>query len=271
MRENCYLYIHKNNSGCEIPCKLENCVKELHHFIDCPIWTCKDFNPTTTTAQTTTTTTTKTTPPISTTTPDTPSPFIPLIPLPIDQPVVIYSSLVLNILLILLLIIIFYYKCKKCITRRIRNFRNRNARPFVDNLEGDQNVETELTNARQIPSNRNRFFSLVSDSTDDGENEPLLQNVELSSESPRVPSFLNSPTIPSPTTTSATNSLENPNYFFMFRKKTDPLGNLPANSLNLTTFQSQTLRAPPSASKTKKKAPAVPPRTSSQNSKETTV
>ena len=106
--QNCIYYLHTNNSNCDIPCKLEGCKTELHHFIMCPIWTCEDKSTTTSTTSTSTsstktttktttiaTTTLSTTTPmttLSTTTPESVMPFT-LGPLPpIDHPAYLYLS-----------------------------------------------------------------------------------------------------------------------------------------------------------------------------------
>ena len=79
---NCIVYLHTNNSNCNIPCKLDGCEKEMHHYINCPIWNCTPYSTTstsTTTLSSTTTQTTDTTTTSSaettTTTPDTPTPI----------------------------------------------------------------------------------------------------------------------------------------------------------------------------------------------------
>jgi hypothetical protein len=260
MKENCFLYIFKNNTGCEIPCKLEKCQKQLYHFIDCPVWSCRDYSTTTTTTTTTTLTTTTTDKTKTTTTsarPTTTNIPVPttMIPLPIDHPTLVYSSLALNVLLVFVLVTVFYYKCKKCIVRRVRNFRNRNQRPhFAYGPHSDQSV-------RQRTRRVNRHFSVTSQNS---ENEPLLQNVNLNS--PTDSSLLRMPLdqllsdSPNPTSgqSNTERAVEN-DYFFMFKKKTvDPTTlNLDLKTFKPTGSTQGTAQSP-------KIAPSPPQRTTSK-------
>ena len=193
----CYVYLHSNDTNCDIPCKLSGCQKELHHFISCPIWTCNAFT-TTSTSKSTSTTTTTTTDLTTTSRPDSTTTF----PFPtFDHPGYLYSSVVLNVLLFLCIIYMLLKKCKKAICRRIQNFRQ--------NREGYQNVRDD-SGARRSPIVRNSRRSqhqglpnvpnldtiFVLDDLESqisSENSPLLRRADHAV-SPRVPSFLNTPT-----------------------------------------------------------------------------
>ena len=215
--DNCFLYIHKNNTDCEIPCKLDNCTRELHHFIACPIWHCHAIPTTTTTRTTTTTTVSTTTAKITTTTFD-PNPFT-LGPLPpLDHPGYLYSSFAFNILLVLVILGMLIQKCKKALIRRIRNRRNRNQqnegdieRPPPPIVRLHQNSQRSRERQRQ-----RRNFSMATSSSEDfdtSEHRPLIDHTQRAQRaqrsqsqscqvprdrdpSPRVPSFLNSPVLP---------------------------------------------------------------------------
>jgi hypothetical protein len=43
MKKKCVLFLHTNNTDCEIPCKLDGCDTEVHSFMNCPIWECNLF------------------------------------------------------------------------------------------------------------------------------------------------------------------------------------------------------------------------------------
>lgn len=112
--KDCTVYIHTNNSECVIPCLTTGCKREMHHFINCPIWEC--------TSKTTTSLSPSTT---------TPSPFSPTTPNPIPQsghlPLII-SSVSLNVLFVFLVIgFIFYRKVRRQRRRRQRNQRNQHS------------------------------------------------------------------------------------------------------------------------------------------------
>ena len=214
--DNCYLYIHKNGTDCEIPCKLEHCTKELHHFIACPIWHCHDISTTTqtttTTQKTTTTTSPSTTTSILTTTTYDPNPFT-LGPLPpLDHPGYLYGSFALNILFFLVISGMLIAKCKKALIRRFRN-RNRQGQSQAADVErpivrSHQDTSTQ----RRNPRNQRPAFSMDTSSSEDfdtSEHMPLIgrprngprtgpRNVPPPAppRSPRVPSFLNSPILP---------------------------------------------------------------------------
>jgi hypothetical protein len=294
LRDNCYLYFAKKGTDCQIPCKLEPCSRELHHFIDCPVWSCIPTTSTTTTstttASTTTTSTTTTTIQTTATTTTTAKP-VPIIPIPIDHPTVIYSSIAINVVLLFTLIVVFYYKCKKCTLRRIRNFRNRNersenARPHlrIDSVL-DNEIDSILSNANSGPQNvtgtiprinprtRQPYYSLAESSSEDF--SPPLQDIDLNS--PRVPSFLNTP---------LATPKENPDYFFMFKKclpkhsadSSEEQSLLPKESVSMSTFpqnysgnHSQTFKPAKESASGKPKPPKVPTRSSSRLSGETTL
>ena len=299
MLTNCFVYLHTNNTECDIPCNLKGCERELHHFINCPFWQCHDI-PTTTISTTTPKTTTTTNPKTTTTIPKTttmtlattttsthnptttynPAPFT-LGPLPpLDHPAYLYSSFALNILFFLLFCVVLILKCKKSINRCLRNRR----------MDVENNAATNpIVRTR---TNRNRFhttdgFSLLSSSSEDfgtHENLPLLNRprsafiqsesrtprlsrtsrIEIpplplfrnaASASPTVPSFLNSPVVPS------TNSSPNSNDLF------DPILNVPPTALHSA---SSTFDRRSRTTSFKKAKPAPPQRQSSLKSAEST-
>ena len=250
MLPDCYIYLHTNRTSCDIPCQLDGCDRELHHFISCPVWICnpKTTTTTTTTATTTTkTTTTTTTDTSSTTTKTTTStttrtttkttlstthPTTPVTttrttttaPFPIDHPGILYSSLCLNIFLALILLFVGYLKCKKAILRSIRAFRNRHT-----------NAEPPIIRSSQ------NYFAVADSSSEDfdtNENNPLL-GTGRRSRSPHVPSFLNTPVgtpsersrnIPCPRIPSFQNSQASPNASFLLNANlSDVLTDLPTN------------------------------------------
>jgi hypothetical protein len=51
--DRCTIFLHTNVTNCQIPCNLDGCKTEIHHFMNCPIWECSSH--TTTTAAPTTT------------------------------------------------------------------------------------------------------------------------------------------------------------------------------------------------------------------------
>lgn len=57
----CLLYVINNNTDCDIPCNLEDCLKEIRLNFVCPIWQCEEKVTTTTTTTSTTTITQLTT------------------------------------------------------------------------------------------------------------------------------------------------------------------------------------------------------------------
>jgi hypothetical protein len=145
----CYLFLETNNTNCQIPCKLEGCETELHHFISCPVWLCE---PTTTSTPKTTSSTTS-----STSTTQKPRPIDPskhMSPL-------IYVSIVLNILLVGLVMAFVVVKVRTWITTQITRFRNRN----------------QTTDPEDRHPNPNRFFSnpgRESNDSSDHESDPLI-------------------------------------------------------------------------------------------------
>ena len=122
----CYLVLETNNTNCRIPCIMDGCDKELHHFIPCPLWSCDPITSTssTTTSTTTKTTSTTTTPTTTSTTssstttsnkPNKPSEMSPLI----------YTSIVLNIFFVAILLAYVIVKCRIKITATLAGFRAR--------------------------------------------------------------------------------------------------------------------------------------------------
>ena len=200
-----------NRSDCLIPCTLNGCRKELHHFIDCPIWHCFD------TVTTTTQTTTLSPSPLSTTTFATSSTTtehitttaiterpITLSPLPpLDHPGYLYSSIALNIIFFLILWSLLIQTCKKCITRRIRRFRNR-SNSVTENEPIIRTHGHSQNRSQSRPTSHSRFVNDLTSSSEDfdtRESIPLINRhsdfPNVFASSPRVPSFLNSPVLPS--------------------------------------------------------------------------
>ena len=258
MVQDCYLFIHTNSSSCNIPCNLEDCKKELHHFISCPIWFCHNISTSTTTTTTTLPSpTTPTTTQLTTVTTTTSQRPITFLPIPIDHPGVTYTSLTLNIVLFLLLLYIFAQKCKKCLIRNVRNFRNRNRSnetnserdPILARGEGQATTDAERpsadqarasrTRATRLRSNNDQYFRLTeSDDENDG-----FARVELHGSSPRVPSFLNTPT-----NSPRTNWFRDPLGYFWPQSENIPIGRTrqppppiptrsPTTTLSNTTFR----------------------------------
>ena len=179
MLQNCYVYLYDNSTDCEIPCKLESCQRQLHHFIYCPVWKCSAIS--TTTFSTTTLSTTTTTPFNATTTtsfnvttthpspPTTTAPFKP------DHPALIYSSYALNVALLVCLLFVIIGKCKKalrkCFERLRRNRANRNG--------SESNDRTPIL--REFRANANyRYNPLLERRLDD---IFVLDDIETESES----------------------------------------------------------------------------------------
>ena len=149
----CYLILETNNTNCNIPCVMEGCDKELHHFIPCPLWNCEPITTSTTsttTSTTTATTSTSTSTSTSTTTsrPDQPSQMSPLI----------YTSIVLNIFFVAIVLAYLIVKCRVQITTRLANYRAQRTLP-----------------TRTVP-NPNEHFSVGSsdNESDHDESKPLL-------------------------------------------------------------------------------------------------
>lgn len=135
LRRDCTIFIHTNNTECQIPCRTTGCNKEVHHgYLNCPIWECSSKR--TTTSTTTTPTTTPT--PFSTTRPS---------PSPNGPNSLIISSVSLNVVFVVVVILFILYR-KFYRQRRQRQRRaNRNRRaPLLDNND--------------------RYFTLGSDSSE---------------------------------------------------------------------------------------------------------
>ena len=113
--DRCKIFLHTNVTDCKIPCVLDGCQSEVHHFMNCPVWECHDY--TTTTATTTTTTITTTIPDSSTVPPD---------PVPSNMSIydiVFYTSLGVNAFFFFALITCITYKCRKMCNRNSRRSR----------------------------------------------------------------------------------------------------------------------------------------------------
>jgi hypothetical protein len=106
MESSCIIYLKTNHSQCNIPCVMNGCKTEIHHFIMCPIWICDEKITTSTTTSSTTTTHTA-----STTT------FIPPTPQPnprhCEMSVWMYTSIIVNIFFFAIIAALLVYKCKK--------------------------------------------------------------------------------------------------------------------------------------------------------------
>ena len=50
----CKIPLPTNNSMCNIPCEVSGCDVTVHHYMNCPIWTCSPIQSTTASASTTT-------------------------------------------------------------------------------------------------------------------------------------------------------------------------------------------------------------------------
>jgi heme exporter protein D len=156
---NCIIYIHSNETNCDIPCKLDGCKKELHHFISCPLWTCNEISTTTisttTTSRTTSSSTMSTTTSLATTPPTTAPTTTPPFPFPpLDHPAYLYLSIACNILFLIILMLVAIGKCKKRIVRFVHARRNRNQ----NRNEGTAHLSARFQN----------YFGMGD------ENEPLL-------------------------------------------------------------------------------------------------
>ena len=150
--KDCYLLIHTNKTDCNIPCHLEGCKKELHHFMNCPIWECNSSTTTTTSTSTESTATTT-----YTTTTSGPTPM----PIPISTTsILLYISIGINLVFVLIGLIMFAYRkyCQRA--------------PY-------QPIQEELPLRRRVSllSNDNRFFSVGSES----ESETNDQRVDTGS------------------------------------------------------------------------------------------
>lgn len=81
VQPDCYLILETNNTNCKIPCLMEGCDTELHHFISCPVWNCELIS-----------TTTRSTTSTSGTSSPRPKPNKPS-----DMSALMYTSIVINI------------------------------------------------------------------------------------------------------------------------------------------------------------------------------
>ena len=146
----CFIYLETNNTNCIIPCKLEGCEREFHHFIVCPLWHCEVLttstkSTTSTTASTTSMTTTSFTTPSSTTT-ERPSSH--------KMSALIYTSIVFNIFLFAILFAFVIHKI------RARWQRYQLTRP-----------QNSSENERPLPPDPNQYYSIGSS---DSETDPLI-------------------------------------------------------------------------------------------------
>ena len=164
----CYLILETKHINCTIPCVMDGCDKELHHFIPCPIWNCEPI--TTSTSSTTTsttissTTTSSTSTSSSTTTPRTPNG-------PSEMSPLIYTSIVLNILFFAILFAYLVVKCRIQITSTVANFRARRTLP------------TTIDPSTRTDPNPNEHFSVGSS---DNESESGIDSNERQRLLPRA-------------------------------------------------------------------------------------
>lgn len=145
----CNVILETNNSNCKIPCLLDGCDTELHHFIACPLWNCVPNVPTTTVATSTVTSTSTT--PIPTPQPNPPNSN--------KMSALIYTSIVLNILFFAIVCAYIVVKCRIWISNR-----------------------QPIRLPSMLDLNPNRFFSIGdsdNDSDSNHERDPLLENQPL--------------------------------------------------------------------------------------------
>lgn len=142
---NCYIYVQdEQDPSCQIPCNLNACTVELHHFILCPLWTCESKTSTTTLAPL---------PPSST-----PNPFPPSPSHMCSNPLCISSVTVNALIIFAILIGVILYKVKQ--TRRART-------AFNDNNESPTN-DYDLQHSPIVRARR-EFFGIGNN-----ESQPLL-------------------------------------------------------------------------------------------------
>lgn len=171
--QNCEVYLHTNNTDCNVPCKLRGCQKEMHHYINCPIWECSKY---TTTPIPTTTTEAPTEATTSTTSPK-PCPTFEV------QNVLLYSSLPLNVIFLFLLILLTQFICK----RRLSEQNIQRARHDL------------VTRRTSLLDNDNRYFSIGGDDvheTSQETNEPT-ENIPLLTLPNRIPDYYTNPHVSS--------------------------------------------------------------------------
>ena len=100
--QTCTLYVDQSDTEtCAYPCSLEHCLPEIHHFIQCPIWTCSEKS-----------TTTASPSPTSTASPHEPSQC--------SSPLCI-SGISFNVVLILVLALALYFLKKYFFRQRQQN------------------------------------------------------------------------------------------------------------------------------------------------------
>ena len=152
----CDLILETNNTACIIPCVMDGCERELHHFIPCPLWNCEAKSTTSSTSTPSTTSSTSTpstTNPSSTTTSYNPNK-------PSEMSALIYTSIVLNIFFVAILLAVVIVKCRIQISTTLANFRARRS-ATVDPAPAQ-------TNTRENPD-PNEHFSVGSNSDDESE------------------------------------------------------------------------------------------------------
>lgn len=158
----CHLYVKTPGTNCSIPCFLENCKKELHFNVRCPVILCYPKTTTTTTMAPTTT----------------------VSPLPNEcSNALCISSVVFNLLLLLILIFggIWVFKKVKHL-HRARTYQQVEAeRPVARNLENPifediPLISNERPQEISTGTRMRRWFRSV------------LQNLSVGSSSPDTPS-----------------------------------------------------------------------------------
>ena len=203
--KDCIVYSHKNNTDCMIPCKLDNCEKTFHHFMNCPIWEChsKTTTTSTTTTEKTTTTSKTTTERTTTATPDytTTSTFSPTTPIP--SPVEFHYSILFFlsigihcITLFAICCFCFYRRSRYCRRFRRRRQRSRSNVPLLPNDHRFFSIGSENDSNSDIDPPRSATdHSATTDTAPAGTSAPLLnernpnsslfEDIDLGSSSPR--------------------------------------------------------------------------------------
>lgn len=185
--DRCTFYIAKNNSACNIPCDLTDCLKQIKLNYYCSIWHCeKKF---TTTTTTTTTATTTMSPDSSTVQPPTP-----------DFNLLTIISLSGNVFLCILIISMLF--CLK--PKIVQLFRRTRTRTRLNNSDQSPTENIPLRSARFQPSWSNQeqsqrraiipdenFFSIASSNESSSRNSNItgFSTVDLNDE----PRFLVNP------------------------------------------------------------------------------
>lgn len=195
---NCVIFLHTNNSNCNIPCELDGCRKEMHHYMNCPIWNCIPYTTTTMTTTTstpyttttmTTTTSTQTTTVTDTTTTTTEMPFPPICPTFRTESILLYISFFLNILFVLIIIALVIYLYKKMYVRQSQNSNRTRRVSLLDNNDhyfsigsndaNESNSENLPLLERNCRRNQNQASSSIPVN-----NSPTFENIALTPNSP---------------------------------------------------------------------------------------